>query len=171
MQMRLGGRAMGNHAEDIFNQEEEEPVNTKITAALVFLACIPLGCEQNQTGSPGQNGASGRIEGGQQPGQQAEPTVKMTSEMTFEPRTLRITAGQTVRWENTSGLTHTVTADPALAKDQRNAEVPQGAQPFDSGRLAPGSSFTHTFDTPGTYRYFCQPHEEQGMVGEIIVGE
>jgi plastocyanin len=89
--------------------------------------------------------------------------------MRFVPATLRIRAGETVYWENSSGEHHTVTADPAKAGDAANVLLPEGAQPFDSGRIAPGSSFQHTFHTPGRYIYFCQPHEEMGMVGEVIV--
>ena len=30
-------------------------------------------------------------------------------------------------------------------------------------------TFTHTFDTPGTFKLICIPHEIQGMVGSITV--
>jgi plastocyanin len=33
----------------------------------------------------------------------------------------------------------------------------------------PGNTYQHTFTVPGTYRYFCQPHESNGMVGEVVV--
>lgn len=36
-------------------------------------------------------------------------------------------------------------------------------------RVQPGESFSKTFDVPGTYRYFCIPHEMQGMLGTAIV--
>ena len=32
-----------------------------------------------------------------------------------------------------------------------------------------GFEYEHTFDTKGTYEYFCQPHESLGMVGTIEV--
>ena len=31
---------------------------------------------------------------------------------------------------------------------------------------APGESFSLTFDTPGTYGYYCEPHQGAGMAGE-----
>jgi plastocyanin len=34
---------------------------------------------------------------------------------------------------------------------------------------APGESFTAKFDTPGTYGYYCEPHQGAGMVGKVIV--
>lgn len=95
--------------------------------------------------------------------------VTMTNRLTFEPATLRIRAGQTVRWRNTSDLIHTVTADPALAQDPGSVRLPEGAETFDSGDLRPGDVFAHTFQVPGEYGYFCIPHELGGMVGTVIV--
>ena len=40
---------------------------------------------------------------------------------------------------------------------------------WDSGQLNGGQSFSHTFDAPGDYTYFCMPHESLGMVGHITV--
>ena len=34
-----------------------------------------------------------------------------------------------------------------------------------------GFSFSHTFETLGTYEYFCQPHQALGMTGTIIINE
>ncbi len=32
-----------------------------------------------------------------------------------------------------------------------------------------GSSFSYTFNEPGTYTYFCSPHEADNMIGTVIV--
>ena len=32
-----------------------------------------------------------------------------------------------------------------------------------------GGTFSFTFDEPGTYDYFCIPHEDLGMVGSVTV--
>jgi plastocyanin len=32
-----------------------------------------------------------------------------------------------------------------------------------------GQAFSHTFTTPGPYKYFCIPHEPLGMVATITV--
>lgn len=95
--------------------------------------------------------------------------VGMTNRLLFTPDTVRIRVGQSVRWENTSDLDHTVTADPSRATRAGSVELPQGAAPFDSGNLQPGAAFTRRFDVPGTYRYFCVPHEVAGMVGTVVV--
>jgi plastocyanin len=96
-------------------------------------------------------------------------TVRMTNRLRYEPEMITITVGQTVRWKNVSIMTHTVTDDPSLAKKPDSAVLPPGAEPFDSGHIVSGKEFSHTFTVPGTYRYFCIPHESSGMTGSVIV--
>ena len=75
-----------------------------------------------------------------------------------------------------------MTVDRAIAADQLprrhrqrvagspdDDQLPAGAKPFDSGKVPAGNTYRQTFATPGTYRYFCKPHETKGMVGEIVV--
>ena len=95
--------------------------------------------------------------------------VTMDDRLRFTSETVRIRTGQAVRWTNTSSLIHTVTADPSKANNANSVGLPSGARPFDSGDLRPGDVFTHTFTEPGTYRYFCIPHEGAGMVATVIV--
>ena len=95
--------------------------------------------------------------------------VGMTNQLTYSPETVRIRVGETVRWRNTSDVLHTVTADPARAANQDNVELPDGAETFHSGDMAPGAVFEHTFRVAGTYRYICVPHELAGMIGTVIV--
>jgi len=99
----------------------------------------------------------------------AHATVEMTDTLKFAPAKLTITAGETVEWRNTSVLAHTVTADPAQATLADSVRLPEGAEPFDSGMLDQDERFRHTFDTPGTYRYFCIPHEGAKMIGTVVV--
>lgn len=95
--------------------------------------------------------------------------VTLTAQSRFAPAQVRIRLGQTVEFKNVSRGTHTVTANPALVRDPKNVRLPQGAQPFHSGRLAPGAVFNHTFTTAGTYQYVCLPHESMGMIGQVVV--
>jgi plastocyanin len=87
----------------------------------------------------------------------------------FSPASVNIHVGQTVEWRNTSVITHTVTADRAIAKDPSDASVPAGAVAFNSGDIPAGNVFAHTFTVPGTYKYFCAHHEGDGMVGTVVV--
>ncbi len=99
----------------------------------------------------------------------ATVTVGMTNTLEFTPQTLTVHVGDTVVWKNGSALTHTVTDVPKLASTAGDARLPKGAKPFNSGYLDPGRSYSHTFTVPGTYHYFCIPHEATGMVGVVIV--
>jgi plastocyanin len=61
----------------------------------------------------------------------------------FSNTSLGVTAGTTVTWTNNDATAHTVTADDGS---------------FDSGNIAPGQSFTHTFSNMGTVNYHCTIH-------------
>lgn len=87
----------------------------------------------------------------------------------YSPGVVTIRPGDTVEWQNTSLITHTVTDDPSLAKKASDSGLPLGAAPFDSGDISAGQVYFHTFTTPGTYRYFCTHHEQDGMLGTVIV--
>lgn len=103
------------------------------------------------------------------PARAEEYTVKMTNALTFEPGNITIHAGDTVTWRNKSVLVHTATAMPSKATDKSDVALPKSAEPFNSGRMKPGTSYSHTFKVAGDYRYFCIPHEAAGMVGEVVV--
>lgn len=117
-------------------------------------------------------GGSGKA-GGANPtsatGGGAAATVTMTDQLKFEPADLTIAKGTTVTWKNSGQLPHTATDDPGKAIDKAHAALPSGAQPWDSGNVNVGQSWSHTFDVPGKYAYFCIPHEAAGMIGTITV--
>lgn len=103
-----------------------------------------------------------------------EVTMQGTSGGThvwFDPVGLHVRPGQTVRWTNRDqGNSHTVTAyHPAL--NDRPRRIPPNVQPWDSGYLLPGESFSMKFMRQGVYDYYCVPHEHAGMVGRIVVGK
>jgi plastocyanin len=94
--------------------------------------------------------------------------VEMTSTLSFYPSEVHITAGETVEWRNRSLFTHSVTDDPSKASDPADSSLPAGAKPF-SAQVGPGEVYRHTFAVPGTYDYFCEPHEGLDMVGRVVV--
>lgn len=84
----------------------------------------------------------------------------------FKPETLSVKPGAKVTWQQDDAGAHTVTSGTV---EQGGAGVTQ--QPddrFDSGEIAKGETFTHTFDEAGTYKYFCRLHPAT-MRGEIQV--
>ncbi len=96
--------------------------------------------------------------------------VEMNNKLRFVPTEIRIEVGDTVEWRNVQSIPHTVTADPKRTANSRNVELPDGAEPFDSGWVMGGQSFRYTFRNPGVYRYVCRPHERRRMLGTVIVG-
>jgi plastocyanin len=93
----------------------------------------------------------------------------MTDDLTFEPARVVVHAGDTVEWQNTSSVPHTITADARRAAEGKEVILPPGATPFNSGVIAPGGSYRHAFTVPGTYKYICVPHADFGMTGELMV--
>ena len=100
----------------------------------------------------------------------------MAAGQRFEPVRITVDAGQTVVFSNTSDESHTVTA--------YDDDLPSGADYFASGGFADeeaardsvsegllesGEEFEVTLTEPGTYEYFCIPHEASGMKGTIVV--
>lgn len=79
----------------------------------------------------------------------------------FDPIGLYVEPGTTVRFEVETG------SHSATAYEDR---IPSTTSPFDSGVISSGS-FTHRFESPGTYDYYCIPHKSAGMVGRIVVGQ
>jgi len=86
------------------------------------------------------------------------PGCEETAEGCFIPSPVTIDIGATVTWENNDTAAHTSTAGSAV-------DGPSGV--FDSSLIMAGSSFSHTFDSAGTYDYFCMVHP--WMSGTVIV--
>ncbi|MGC1678142.1 MAG: plastocyanin/azurin family copper-binding protein [Candidatus Binataceae bacterium] len=87
----------------------------------------------------------------------------------YEPARVTVKVGEPVQWINTGKSVHSVTLVPDDAQNPKDASEPSGAKTFDSGFMPPGGTFSYTFTMPGTYHYFCVPHEKAGMVGVVTV--
>jgi plastocyanin len=85
---------------------------------------------------------------------QKHPTRKVViKNFSFNPANITIKRGTKVRWINRDSTTHTATANKKRS--------------FDSGRLSPGQSYTHTFKRAGKQRYHCEIHPD--MMGSVVV--
>ena len=80
----------------------------------------------------------------------ADATIQV-ADFSF-PATTTIQAGDTVTWANSSGATHTATADDGS---------------FDTGNFADGASASVTFNDVGSFPYHCAIHAS--MTGTIVV--
>lgn len=74
----------------------------------------------------------------------------------FQPDAIEIAVGDAVTWVHDDTPTHTVTSGTVEDGSSGVTASPDGT--FDSGDLANGETFEHTFDEPGTYPYFCAIH-------------
>jgi plastocyanin len=93
------------------------------------------------------------------PAHAATKNVSAGGGNTFSPGSITIKAGDTVVWTNTGGIGHTVTS---WAGDWSK----------DSAIAAPTTNTSYTFDTAGTYKYYCRTHGTNtgtGMRGVVIV--
>lgn len=74
----------------------------------------------------------------------------------FAPPAIRVDAGTAVTWAWTGmgGLHNVVHEDGDFESQQTQEE---------------GFEFEYTFDTAGTYLYYCTPHRGLGMKGAVVV--
>ncbi len=98
-----------------------------------------------------------------------EVLMKQGAKSRFDPDTVTIAAGDTVKWTNTGFVTHSVTFDPSMAAKVGDVALPAGVAPFDSGSIEEDGTFSHTFTAKGSYKYICKFHEAMGMVGTVVV--
>jgi plastocyanin len=66
----------------------------------------------------------------------------------FIPQTITVTVGTMVTWTNDDDMVHTVTSG------QTNDDGVWKSSPG----IPPGGTFSVTFTKPGTYHYYCKPH-------------
>jgi plastocyanin len=88
-------------------------------------------------------------------------TVKMGTDsglLAFEPSTVTIKAGDTVKWVNNKLPPHNIVFEGSAANKSHQQLM-----------FSPGESYEATFDTPGTYSYYCAPHRGAGMAGKVVV--
>jgi plastocyanin len=112
-------------------------------ALVIVLTALALtGCS-----SPAPSGGS---TGGTTTGGASKTASVEIKEFAFQPPSVEIAAGGTVKWTNADAATHTVKGDG-----------------WASGDLAQGASFEHAFAATGRYPYTCGVHPS--MTGEVVV--
>ena len=91
--------------------------------------------------------------------------VEMTGDYEFVPSSLTIKRGDSVEWVLIKG-NHEVASGTVIETEDGREGVPDGL--WDSGKMASGS-FTYTFNSIGTFPYYCDSHVDVGMIGTITV--
>ena len=120
------------------------PYRLSRTALASFLTALVLSACSEHSDEPTEPIDDGNV------------TEVVLSNFAFSAPTVTIDRGESIRWRNTTATFHTVTPDG------HQAFVPRQTN-------AVGQTFETRFDTPGRYRYYCEPHRALGMTGEVIV--
>lgn len=81
-----------------------------------------------------------------QANQSASQNSVIIKDMAFSPSFISVKKGTKITWTNQDSTTHTVSS---------KSDSPES---FDSGNLDKNGSFSFTFNTVGTYNYFCNIH-------------
>ena len=92
--------------------------------------------------------------------------VKMTVDYEFVPSSLTIKQGDSVKWVVAGTKAHEVASGTVIEGEDGKEGVPDGL--WKTGKMASGS-FTYTFNSTGTFLYYCDAHLDQGMIGSITV--
>ena len=90
---------------------------------------------------------------GANPAQEGGDAAVKIDNFSFGPATLTVPAGTTVTWTNRDDVPHTV--------------VDSDGKQFKSPVLDTDQKFSHKFDKPGTYAYYCSVHPK--MTGKVVV--
>ena len=75
--------------------------------------------------------------------------------------TARCRVGEAIMWRWVSG-SHTIT-------NGIDSTDPQAGSLFDAPSTSLATTFQFTFNTEGTYHFFCRPHDFLGMEGYVVV--
>jgi plastocyanin len=120
-----------------------------IAAAIIIGGALALTHQSNST--PNSGSSSTRQSQSNAP---AAGTINIVN-MVFTPPQITVQKGGTVTWTNNDKTTHTVIDDLA------NVGGPN------SGDIAPGASYSFTFNKTGSFQYHCRIHPS--MRGTIVV--
>jgi plastocyanin len=77
----------------------------------------------------------------------------------YSPAYIQVVLGTTVTWTNRDTVPHTVILSPVVISSSDN---------WESGLLYPRQSFSYTFTSRGTFKYYCSEHPFE-MIGTVIV--
>jgi plastocyanin len=127
---------------------------TALIAACAIAMCAACGGSGNGsgTGATATAPAAGQTAAAAPAVRAVEGTGDPHTAWRFDPQTVTVAAGATVKFTNSGAETHTVTADDGS---------------FDAGTVDPGQTVTLKFDHAGSFGYHCSLHP--WMTGTVKV--
>lgn len=152
----LEGTATGNSSTTFYGFEFTVPFSGFARWGRIF------GGEEDAGGGEGAEGGrdEGRAGAGERGGAELPPADRVVevavSDFAYQPETLRVRPGTTVRWVNEDPVAHTVGAEDGS---------------WESPRFGPGESYSHTFREPGRHPYLCTLHPFMKAVVVVVPPE
>jgi plastocyanin len=131
-----------------------------LLCSCLTLALLPVACGDDEEESGGGGGGESKAQpeekaGGGGGGGAVEVTM---ADIQFQPASVTVKQGGEVTWTNEETVPHDVTKRGGPGPDFSSGE---------SGGMAQGDTFSHTFDTPGEVEYVCTVHAN--MRGTVTV--
>ncbi|HEX2234295.1 MAG TPA: plastocyanin/azurin family copper-binding protein [Thermoleophilaceae bacterium] len=125
--------------------------------ALAFVA-VACGDDDEESGGGGGGGAQTRTEEKAGGGGGAKVVEVSMEQIQFQPASVTVSSGGTVRWTNNETVPHDVTKTSGPGPNFKSGE---------SGGMAEGDTFAHAFEAPGKVEYVCTVHSN--MKGTVTV--
>ena len=133
----------------------------KITVIVVVFVVAAAGAflllNKNGDGSPSPEAST--TQSPQVAALVSEQNIITLTENGFSQESLTIKTGESVTWQNNSGMRATINSDPHPSHTDY--------EPINLGQFSDGESLNLTFDTPGIYGY--HNHLNPSQVGTIVV--
>lgn len=117
----------------------------------IYAMYLPSASSSNNNGTPSNGGGGGGSSSQVTCGNPCIIYIKNSIFGYNVSQTQYVKAGTTVTWMNIDDTEHTTTSNSGV---------------WGSSILAPGKSFSFTFNNPGTYPYHCEIHP---MTGTVVV--
>jgi plastocyanin len=133
------------------------------TLIAVLCSCLALGlfvtgCGGDDDEGGGEEAATTEETKPAAPAAGAKTTAVTMKDTNFDPQSVTVDKGGTVKWTNEDSVGHDVTKEAGPGPDFKSGSP---------GGLNQGDTYTHKFTTSGTYGYVCTVHP--GMEGSVVV--
>jgi plastocyanin len=127
-----------------------------VVGAVAVSALLLAGCGAAESSASAEGNAA--VPAPNAPAQTGDVAVGAVDN-SFRAETITVTAGSKVTWSNAGRNDHNI------------KPVDGGDFGVDVADFEPGTTYSATFDTPGSYPYYCSLHgtKDRGMIGTVEV--
>ena len=127
-----------------------------LTVALITLVVVSLSNKEQHVDTMPPMGDMGGKSAQQSPNEVIETNQVSYEDFRVMPQTIKIKKGTTVTWTNKDTAKHDVTPE-------------QETEEFEASELfGKGKTYSVTFNTVGTYNYYCSPHPYMKGTVEVV---